>query len=330
MHFFSVLVLVLLSTCTCAQVAKRIVAEHFTNTVCAICASKNPGFYETLGSFPDIIHLAIHPSAPYDDCVFNLHNPGENDARTHFYGIYGGTPRLVIQGEVVPASAGISSASLFSAHEGEMSAYEMKLVQEYVSSLDSLRVQVHITRVAVSQETTARLYAALAESEVQYEAPNGEALHRDVFRKSLFGAAGMVVELPAAVNASKTYMATTAFDPAWNRHQLYAMALIQDEDSNDLLQAVTAEGEMITHAGEVKGPGKIMLYPNPAGDHLYVAADTPGKTSVKLINAFGGTVLTHRDAGSLIYLDLGALPAGCYVAEVSTGTTVHRSTIIVQ
>lgn len=330
MRLFSAFLLSLLSVCACAQVAKRVVVEHFTNTVCAICAGKNPGFYETLEGFPDIIHLAIHPSAPYDNCLFNEYNPGENDARTHFYGIYGGTPRLVVQGEVVPVAAGISNASLLSAHEGEMADYEMKIVQEYPSSLDSLRIEVNISRVAVSQETTARLYAVLAESKVRYEAPNGETIHRDVFRKSLFGADGLVVELPAAVNTSKTYTATTALDTRWNRDQLYAMALIQNKDSNDVLQAVSAEGEMITYAAGVKGWEELRLYPNPAGDYLYVAVDTPGKTTVKLINTLGETVLIHRDARALIFLGLGGLPPGCYVAEVSDGTRVHRATIVVQ
>jgi len=80
-----------------AQVQKNVVVEHFTNTRCGICASRNPGFFTNLNNNPDVIHLAIHPSSPYSSCVFNQHNSVDNDDRTNYYGIYGGTPRLVVQ-----------------------------------------------------------------------------------------------------------------------------------------------------------------------------------------------------------------------------------------
>jgi hypothetical protein len=35
-----------------AQVTKKIIVEHFTNTKCSVCASRNPGFHTNLNVNP--------------------------------------------------------------------------------------------------------------------------------------------------------------------------------------------------------------------------------------------------------------------------------------
>src|SRR5260221_7207968 len=78
-----------------AQVAKKIIVEHFTNTDCSICAALDPGFYANLNAHPGVLHLSIHPSAPYPNGLLYKQNATANDARTNYYGVYGSTPRLV-------------------------------------------------------------------------------------------------------------------------------------------------------------------------------------------------------------------------------------------
>jgi hypothetical protein len=50
---------------TQGQVAKKIIVEHFTNTKCSICASRNPGFHTNLSANPTVQSISIHPSSPY-------------------------------------------------------------------------------------------------------------------------------------------------------------------------------------------------------------------------------------------------------------------------
>nr|MBK9652878.1 hypothetical protein [Bacteroidota bacterium] len=76
-----------------AQSPKTVLVEHFTNTWCSICASKNPAMYQTLSNYPQVLHIAFHPSSPYPGCVFNVQNMAENDARANYYNAYGGTPK---------------------------------------------------------------------------------------------------------------------------------------------------------------------------------------------------------------------------------------------
>ncbi len=53
---------------------QSVLVEHFTNTLCSICASRNPGFYQNLQSQQDVLHIAYHPSSPYAACVLNKQN----------------------------------------------------------------------------------------------------------------------------------------------------------------------------------------------------------------------------------------------------------------
>lgn len=93
-----------LSSSLFAQVPRNIIVEHFTNTKCSVCASRNPGFQTNLNAHPDVRQISIHPSSPYSTCLLSQQNTVDNDARTNYYGVYGGTPRLVINGTVISAS----------------------------------------------------------------------------------------------------------------------------------------------------------------------------------------------------------------------------------
>ena len=104
---FSLSAIAILFFCQLAfsQVPKKAVVEHFTNTNCSVCASRNPGFYTNLNMQTGVLNLAVHPSSPYPNCLLYQQNATANDARTNYYGIYGSTPRLVINGNVISSAA---------------------------------------------------------------------------------------------------------------------------------------------------------------------------------------------------------------------------------
>ena len=54
-----------------SQVQQNVIIEHFTNTRCGICGVRNPGLYTNISEYPEIIHIAFHPSSPYSTCVLN-------------------------------------------------------------------------------------------------------------------------------------------------------------------------------------------------------------------------------------------------------------------
>jgi len=119
-RFYLSLVALLSFTYSEAQISQKVIAEHFTNTKCSVCASRNPGLIQNFVSNPDVLHISIHPSSPYATCIFNQHNKTENDDRTKYYGLYGSTPRLAINGNVQASSVNFGSSTLFTSYKGKL------------------------------------------------------------------------------------------------------------------------------------------------------------------------------------------------------------------
>jgi hypothetical protein len=225
-----------LSTKTYSQIAKKVIVEHFTNTKCSVCASKNPGFYTNLNNQTGVIHLSVHPSSPYSSCVLSQHNPTENDGRTNFYSIYGSTPRLVIQGVVISGSANYNLASMFTPYLNQTTPASIKITQSKYDN-DSIRSLVVIKTEATHSLGTLKLFVALAEDTVTYTGSNGEPKHFDVFRKSLTGITGINVTLPTQVGDSVVYTNSSPSNLAWNFSRIYTLAILQDATTKAVIQS---------------------------------------------------------------------------------------------
>ncbi len=241
------LAFICLSTLIFSQVPKKVIVEHFTNTKCSFCASRNPGFYSNYNAQAGAIHLAIHPSSPYSACVLSMHNAVENDARTNYYGIYGSTPRLVIQGIAISAGANYSSASIFAPYLGQQSPASIKITQSKYGN-DSIRSRVVIKTEANHSLPSLRLFVALAEDTLNYTGSNGEPVHYDVFRKSLTGAAGVNITLPTTIGDSVVYTMSSTVNGAWNFSRIFTLAILQETASKAVVQAqkILANSNSIT------------------------------------------------------------------------------------
>jgi hypothetical protein len=305
---------------TAAQpVARQILVEHFTNTLCSVCAARNPGFYANLRQQPNTLHLAYHPSSPYRACLFSTQNPGENDARANLYGVYGATPRLVINGTALAATDDYASASIFAPYQQQTTPFAVSVVLQ-PHGADSLTVTARLATRASHGYPTARLFLALAQDTVQYAAPNGEPRHYDVFRKSFTGVNALVVA-PAAVGGVVTVVKTIYRNPAWAAGHLYALAILQD-NANAVLQAAASPrlGSVAT-AAEPAAAEPVGIYPNPVGRTLFV--QLPSGTKVlraEVVNALGQVAALQPGNADGSQLEAGALAAGAYVLRLSTST----------
>ncbi len=224
-----------ITTSANAQVPKKVIVEHFTNSKCGICASRNPGFYTNLAAQTNVLHLAVHPSSPYNTCAFNVHNPIQNDARTNFYGVFGGTPQLVIQGTPLSTSANYASATIFANYIGQTSPWKIT-VSQTVHQTDSITATIVVKKVAAVSNLPAKLFVALAEDTVFFASPNGEAQHYDVFRKSMTTTDGLSIQLPASVGDSVSKTFTVTASSVWNINRMFALAILQDSASKQVWQ----------------------------------------------------------------------------------------------
>lgn len=234
--FFLLFSLAFIANFINAQVPRKVVVEHFTNTRCSVCASRNPGFYTNLNAQSGVIHLAIHPSSPYPTCVLSMHNPSENDGRTIYNGVFGGTPVLVIQGIPLSTSANYSMPSIFTPYLGQMSPASIKIRQTKFG-VDSIRSTIIIKTMATHSLTNLKLFVALAEDTIFYTGSNGEPRHYDVFRKSYTGTSGVNISLPTTIGDSVVYTKSSPANSAWVFARMFTLAILQDGTTKSVVQS---------------------------------------------------------------------------------------------
>jgi hypothetical protein len=292
-----------------AQVEKTIVVEHFTNTVCSSCASKNPALFELLDQYPQVLHIAYHPSSPYSSCVFNQHNMAENDARTNFYDIYGGTPRVVLQGEVIGFQTPILNAGQIDAVLGQAADYSVEVTQSQEGK-DQVDVRIVIKKLGQPAGQTQRLYAIIAEKEVEYAAPNGEDLHHEVFRKVLADQEIDIVNVGDSAVMEMSY----DIDPEWDEDELIVTAMVQDADSKAVLQAY--ESPKLNAGPNFIGDEEIisaegLVYPNPATDIISLSPEIKDELlRLEIYSATGNLVRSFENTENM---NISDLPGGMYL-----------------
>ncbi len=326
------LVIILLSTVTSlwAQVPKKIVVEHFTNSVCSVCATRNPGFYSNLANQNEVIHLAIHPSSPYSSCILNQHNTAENDARTNFYGIYGATPRLVIQGEVISPNANYSAAALFNPYIGQTSPVELIVYQQKFND-DSIRVQVVVKTVSSHSLGATSLFVALAEDTLIYNAPNGESQHYDVFRKALTSTQGTNVTIPATLGDSVVLNFTTPINNVWDVNHLFALAILQETSNKEVVQcgAAKASDQSIISTIIENGPQDLLFkvfVANGEQNKIYIInSNTTNQLEFLLFDVFGRVIRSTELNQHETILDVNSFPTGIYFYSIQKDSKIEQT-----
>ncbi|MEZ4917678.1 MAG: hypothetical protein R2792_01130 [Saprospiraceae bacterium] len=144
-------------------VQKYVLLEHFTNSKCSICASKNPAFYNLISQYPDEVHhVAIHPSVPYNTCVFYLANPTENNAWAADYNIFG-TPRVAVNGELIPSGTQLLPAAMLTGEFGQTSNLWLQVEESGSGNARTATVKAH-TMGALSS-TNLKLFVAVVEKQ---------------------------------------------------------------------------------------------------------------------------------------------------------------------
>ncbi len=306
-------------TAVSAQSEKKVIIEHFTNTRCGICASRNPGFYANLNNFtdgesPSVLHLAIHPSAPYSDCVLHNNNPEENDDRTNFYGIYGGTPRLVIQGEVLPASTNYGNAEIIESQLGETVPFTINtgVDQQLDDENPYGAFEIEVTENNTVGEVS--LFVALSEPVVNYDAPNGEDVHYDVFRKQLFTDQATVT-IPA--NEGGFLYLTDYFevDEDWN-YPLEVTVILQDPETKEVIQAGRGNLPFILSNKNINELQGVTIAPNPVNNQVNITLENNTETNLRLTDLTGRSLQETVFTGSQM-LNLTDLAKGIYFINLT-------------
>jgi hypothetical protein len=305
-----------------SQSPRNVIVEHFTNTLCSICAARNPGFYNELSGYPQVIHIAFHPSAPYSACAFSQQNITENDARTQYYNAYGSTPRIALQGTILPAANPLIAPGYIDAFLGQTAPMEVTINQQEITN-DSIRVTIDINTTDNNNlPQQLLLFAGITQDTIFYNAPNGENLHHDVFRKALTQATGDLFSKPNNGSVA-TISFTYKINPIWVKERLRIIAFLQRSDTKEIINANTSNA---LPAGVINGIDDLLendfvVYPNPVTDEVNIRSNE-ALGVIEIYNANGQLVISEY-AGQQIQraISLSNMPKGIYLLKLSNGQT---------
>lgn len=300
-----------------SQVTRTILVEHFTNTNCSICASRNPGFFTNLNAQSGFIYFSTFPSAPYASCKLSQQNKVDADARTNYYSVYGGTPRLAINGSVISNSADYSSSAIFNSHKGQTTAYSVRVDLKNANT-DSFLAEIIVKKISADAPIGAkRLFAVLVEDTVFYAGTNGETKHYNVGRKSLFGASGMQIKLPINIGDSVVINQKIYIQAIWNKNRMIAIAAVQDSASKKLEQVgksnLTVMQTMQTNS--LHSTTDISIFPNPASGLLTVHGISGLNFAYKIYDVSGSLVSTANKTSNPT-IQIQGLANGIYFLQI--------------
>jgi Secretion system C-terminal sorting domain/Outer membrane protein Omp28 len=308
-------------------VKKNIFLEHFTNSKCSTCASKNPGFYaiiNTAANAQKINHVAIHPSTPYDDCIYYLANTVENNAWAATYGIQG-TPKVFTNGEAGTGNALITQAKIDAAAL-LTSPIGIEVVETEQANGTDVKVEVTIKTVDSAIPTgNFKLFVAVSEKTVNQPAPFLEPIHHDVFRDMLPNSTGETVILPAVGQSIKfSYIYTIA--SGWKKDQMFATAFVRNMADKKVLQSANKLNSITLGAAQVIDNQQVSLFPNPATDELTLTFD-PNLVkfqTAEMFNSAGQKVIfsTKNQTAGKLSLDVKNLENGVYFLKMQTDNGV--------
>jgi hypothetical protein len=306
------LLILISSTLLSAQeVQKQILVEHFTNTYCSVCASRNPSFYNIIATYPEVVHIAYHPSSPYAGCPLNQHNIVENDERANFYQVYGSTPKAVLNGTVLPAIVSLVNFTQMNAAQAETTPFQIDIVQFQASS-DSMYAQVTLSTVAPTGLSSANLIVLINEKALNFNAVNGENVHYDVFRKYLSNAS---ISLPTNGN-ELVFTFGTKMDAEWTPSEVTTTVILQESSKHVLQSKQSAKLDFSTGISSIQTVNDA-IYPNPAKNILTINNESQQIRRIELYNIIG-SLMSNVDMldKKQIKLPISNFERGSYILRI--------------
>jgi hypothetical protein len=317
-----------LQTNSFGQFKKYVLVEHFTNTKCSICASKNPQLFTTLDLYPnDVHHISIHPSTPYNTCELYLANPVENQARANFFNVQG-TPQVFLNGTA--ATINNQLASKIATQATAQSLLNIKVENTPTATGRHGKITLQVSEDIHSQPSQGyKIFVAVVEKTLNYSSPNGETVHHNVFR-DYWGTNGLgqSFTLPTFGNPTVIEQDFT-YDPTWNANEMYLMAYVQNMDTKEILNSGTEFDPIVSSVKDNFEAKSIRFTPNPANDLTTINAGENNIKQVELYNLAGKQVIAVQNIEKTMFdLNLSACKSGIYIAKVTTSEGVFSQKLV--
>lgn len=313
-----------------AQVPKKIFVEHFTNTVCSSCGSRNPGFYTNLNNQSnDVLHLSVHSVIPYSQCLLYQQNPVASNARATAHTV-SGTPTLIMNGIKIPPATNYAASSLFTPFLNQTSPVSIEIQQQKYGT-DSMQVRVTIKTEAAHNLSNQRLWVGVAEDVVNYTGPNGEPQHYDVFRAQLGLTA---VTIPANVGDVVVLNYSVAANAVWDFSKIFTFAVLENMSSLSVTQSEAVDASAQNVISSIHQLGQTVLegvevFPNPTVDAITIKVANNVTTQASLYT-LSGVLLKTENFNQQAALSVEDLSAGAYILKLENEEGIAVQKVIKQ
>lgn len=312
-----------------AQAPRIPLVEHFTNTVCSNCSRGNPILFTALDDLGDeVVHISYHSRTPYTSCVFYQHNRVQADARRDQYNV-GFTPQAILNGTFNGGgNAMMTPAEARAAAQGG-SPISLDVQQRWIAG-DTLEVGVKVDFDQTLAAGDYDIFVTIVEKTVNYNAPNGEQIHRNVFRAMLPNDAGEALPVLPAGQSTGFFTYKISDNTDWVREEMQAVAFVQNRATGEVINAGKAD---LTQTGLHPGLDiGLRISPNPASSFVNIAwSPNAGiSPSARILNAQGQTVLTQNPLAPGQRISIDALAPGIYIVQLQTRDSFWTQRIIKQ
>ena len=326
---------------TIKQRTRLTVLEYFTNAHTSGCYGSDSLVRSLVKEVPaDVVDIQYHAAGSVPDQLY-LDNPIPPNNRGTVYGV-SSLPMAVLDGgyQEWPGYPGIYDFNLRPPRAADIKLralsepdFRITIVAEYVPYLAISADIEALNDVAAADRV---LYAIVMEKQItgpEYTGTNGSTRFENVARIMIPGAEGTLFNQGWTEGQVESIYLTCedSFFPMVE-DSLAIVVYLQDEVTGEVLQAATIpEFSSVSAPDLQQEPTGILVYPNPAGEHVHVYFEDPPLEPLQLAlyDLSGKMVLLERIAPlqQRFTLPLGDLEKGLYIMQIRTGTKmqpIHR------
>ena len=293
---------------------KYLLIEHFTNTHCPICASRNPGIYSTMNKFDpaDLHHFSIHPSVPYNSCPFYQFNKDANQFREWYYSVRS-TPTLFINGSGSSTNPATFENNILT-RLGQTSPLSIAIEG---GSNRNLEVVISIKTHGQIPQGDLRLFVALVERYKMFKAGNNESDHYNIYRRPISDLEGDPFS-PAPVGSVVTKNYTYTIPQGVAADQAYVLAYVQNMDTREVLNSGASYDQVFTTVKEDEDDVVFRIFPNPVEDEIWVTTMEKKILNLRLYDLYGRLIKTFpvSQGSEQTSIPIGELIPGVYALEL--------------
>jgi len=211
---------------------KSVLVEVFTNVGCVPCITADHFIDSLRGAMPNLEVIKYHTSSPYPYDPFYSAAKSHCDDRWNYYrsGESVVTPIVIIDG-IYENEGSLTQDAWVSQIEERRGETPNIGIDMSVSYIETTREGTLYVNISGSLPTGVNLRIAMIESDIHYNAPNGDTVFNYVLRDMLPTSEGI------SLSTEEKDTLIFSVDSGWNADNIELVSFIQRESDGEVLQA---------------------------------------------------------------------------------------------